>query len=298
MILVTGGTGFIGKPLLRMLNDNGLPVRVLVKPSTKTPDLPKGVPLDIAVSNLSDQRALRPAFKGVDTIIHLASAESLGAKGNMLEVDAIGTKNLVDVAADAKVKRFIFISQLGADRASYYPALKVKGIAEDHIRKSGIPFIILRSAMIYGPQDHFTVPLSRLIKVLPFIFLPGGGNNLLQPIGLQDVLTCLLWSLEPENLLNQTLDIAGAEYLSFNQIVDDIENTIGVKKRRISVSLPRYRSLTLFLAGMIRGVDFSTYWVDQLSYDRTCPVDSVLRNFGFLPARFSYSLDYLKPNNQ
>lgn len=295
MILVTGGTGFIGKSLLQMLNENGLSTRVLVKPSSKTPDLPKGLPLDIAVSNLSDQRALRPAFKGVETVIHLASAEFLGSRGNMLEVDANGTRNLVEVSAETKVKRFIYLSQLGADRASFFPALKVKAIAEDHIRKSGIPYIIMRSAMVYGPDDHFTVPLARMIKSLPVTFMPSGGSNLLQPIELRDVLTCLLWSLEPQNLLNQTLDIAGAEYLSFNQIVDSIEEVIGVKRRRVSVNIPQYRSLILFLSSMIRGVDFSTYWVDQLSYDRTCPVDSVLRNFGFLPARFSYSLNHLKP---
>lgn len=298
MILVTGGTGFIGKPLLRMLNENGYPVRVLLKPSSKTPDLPKGVSLDVAVSNLSDPRALRPAFKGVDTVIHLASAESLGAKGNMLDVDANGTRVLADIAAESNVRRFIFLSQLGADRASFFPALKVKGIAEDHIRKSGVPHTILRSALIYGPDDHFTVPLSKLIKGLPVVFLPGNGEKLLQPIELNDVLTCVLWSLESDKLLGQTVEVAGAEYLSYSQIIDSIESVIGKNKRKVPVSLPTYRWLTLFLTGMVRGANFSTYWVDQLSYDRTCPVDSVLRNFGFLPARFAYSLDHLRPTKK
>lgn len=298
MILVTGGTGFIGKSLLRMLNENGYPVRVLLKPSSKTPDLPKGVSLDIAVSNFSDPRALRPAFKGVDTVIHLASAESLGPKGNMLDVDANGTRVMAEIAAESKVRRFIYLSHLGADRASYFPALKVKGIAEDHIRKSGVPHIILRSALIYGQDDHFTLPLAKLVKGLPFVFMPSNGDKLLQPIELNDVLTCVLWSLESDKLLNQTVEIAGAEYLSFAQIIDTIETVIGKNKSKISVNLPTYRWLTVFLSGFTRGASFSTYWVDQLSYDRTCPVDTVLRNFGFLPARFAYSLDYLKPRKK
>lgn len=293
MILVTGGTGFVGKPLLRLLTENGYPVRVLLKPSNKTPDLPKGVPLDIAVSNLSDPRGLRPAFKGVDTIIHLASAEYLGIKGSILDVDANGTRNLAEVAAESNIKRFIYLSQLGADRASFYPALKIKGIAEDHIRKSGAPYIILRSAMIYGADDHFTVPLAKLIRAFPFVFMPSGGEKLMQPIQLHDVLTCLLWSLESDKLLDQTVDIAGAEYLSFSQIVGSIEEALGVNKRKIPVSIPNYRTLMLTLAGLIRRSDLSSYFVDQLSYDRTCEVDSVLRNFGFLPARFAYSLDHL-----
>ena len=110
-------------------------------------------------------------------IFHLAGAESQGSRANLLEVDMQGTENLAQAAADVGVKRFINVSHLGASRSSAYPVFKAKGIAEEHIRHSGMPYTILRSSMVYGPEDHFTTDLSRLLQMSPGIFfVPGGGR--------------------------------------------------------------------------------------------------------------------------
>ena len=144
MILVTGGTGFVGRALVRQLVANGQQVRTLIRPSPRTPNLPRGVPVEVAVVGLNDERGVRAALRGVDVVYHLAGAEHQGARGNILETDAHGTANLARAAAESRVRRFFYISHLGADRSSYYPLLKVKGIAEEHIRKSGAPFTIFR----------------------------------------------------------------------------------------------------------------------------------------------------------
>ncbi|MDO8971508.1 MAG: NAD(P)H-binding protein, partial [Saprospiraceae bacterium] len=78
MILVTGGTGFIGQALVQRLVAAGRPVRILLRPSQKSPHLPQGVPVEAAVSSLKDERGLRSALIGVDTIIHLAGGERKG----------------------------------------------------------------------------------------------------------------------------------------------------------------------------------------------------------------------------
>ena len=84
MILVTGATGFIGRSLIRHLFETGRDVRVLIRPSRRSPRLPTGVPVEAAVASLSDERAIRAALKDVDTIFHLASAESQGRDANLL----------------------------------------------------------------------------------------------------------------------------------------------------------------------------------------------------------------------
>ncbi|MFN2305065.1 MAG: SDR family oxidoreductase, partial [Anaerolineales bacterium] len=168
MILVTGGTGFIGNVLIRHLSQLGYPVKLLIRPSKNTPNLPKGLPLDVAVTSLSDEKGIRAAMKDVDIVYHLASAESLGRKAQLTEVDILGTQAITAAAASAKVERFFYISHLGADRASAYPLLKAKGIAEHAIRTSGVPYTIFRSAIAYGERDHFTNGLAFLMKVSPF----------------------------------------------------------------------------------------------------------------------------------
>jgi NADH dehydrogenase len=297
MILVTGGTGFVGRALVRQLVLNGQEVRTLIRPSPRTPSLPRGVPVEVAVTSLSDERGLRAALRGVDVIYHLAGAEHEGARANILETDARGTFNLVQAAAEMRVRRFFYVSHLGADRSSYYPLFKVKGIAEEHIRRSSVPHTIFRTSLLYGPEDHFTTTLARLIAVSPFMFLPRNGDVLIQPLWVEDLVTCLLWALETPEMVNQTYDIGGAEYFPFRQAVEIIMEAIRKRRWLVPLSLPYLRTATITVESMFPKFPFSTFWVDYLSYNRTCPVDSVTRLFGFLPARFTYRLDHLKGVN-
>lgn len=294
MILVTGGTGFVGRALLRQLVANGQEVRTLVRPSTHTPSLPRGVPVEIAVTSLNDERGLRAALRGVDVIYHLAGAEHAGARANILETDGRGTYNLARAAAEMRVRRFFYVSHLGADRSSYYPLLKVKGIAEEHIRRSGVPHTIFRTSLLYGAEDHFTTTLARLLAVSPIFFLPRDGDVLIQPLWVEDLVTCLLWGMDTPETINHTYDLGGAEYFPFRQTVEIIMETIGKRRLLVPLPLPSLRTLTISAESIFPAFPFSTFWVDYLSYNRTCPVNSITRLFGFIPARFTYRLDHLK----
>ncbi len=293
MILVTGATGFIGKPLVRQLIANGYPVRTLLKPSSQTPQLPMGIPIDVAVSGLTDERGLRAALRDVDAVIHLASAERHHGATNVLETDSQGTKMLATIAAELKVRKFIYLSHLGADRASYFPVLKLKGLAEDAIRKSDVPYTILRSSIVYGPEDRFTTSIAKLLAFFPFFFLPKNGEVLLQPLHIDDLIMSLMWTLQSEHFSRQVIEIGGAEFFSYKQICETIELEIGIDRRMMPMSLSVFRSWYLFLDSFFPDLFLSSYWVDMLSYNRTCSVDSISRNFGFLPARFNYSLQHL-----
>jgi uncharacterized protein YbjT (DUF2867 family) len=197
MILVTGGTGFIGRSLVRQLTEANLPVRLLIRPSGQSPQLPQGVPVEVAVSSLSDRRGLRSAMVGVDTIYHLAGAESGGPGRGLLEVDIRGTQAISEVAAEVGIKRIFYVSHLGADRASAYPVFKAKAIAEEYLRRSGLGATILRTAIVYGQGDAFTSGLAYLLRNIPFVFMvPEDGRTLLQPLWVEDLATCLFWALD------------------------------------------------------------------------------------------------------
>jgi len=298
MILVTGATGFIGKVLVRHLTEAGYPVRLLIRPSKQSPSLPQGVPVEVAVSKLTDLRNLRSAMMDVDIVYHLAGVEWHGARASLMDIDIQGTQMVSQVAAESGVKRMFFLSHLGADRASANPVLKAKAIAEENIRRSGVSHTIIRSALVYGLNDHFTSGLARLLNALPFFFfVPEEGNILLQPIWVEDLVTCLVWALEDELTINQTFSIGGPEYLTFNHIIQSVLEKIKLRRLIIHVFPPYLRALTVLFESIFPGLPVSVYWLDYLAVNRTTNLNALPRIFNILPSQFDQRLDHLKDTN-
>ena len=294
MILVTGATGFIGRTLVRHLSETGQEVRVLLRPSPRSPRLPKGVPVEVAVVSLNDERGVRAALRGVRQVIHLASAAGYGRRGNLLTTDIEGTRILADAAKDAGVERFVFLSHVGADRASAFPIHKAKGIAEEFIRKSGLPYTIIRATTVFGAEDRFTNNIAAILRYVPFFFpVPGDGRVLLQPLWVEDLVTALLWALQSPDTLNDTYEIGGGEYFTFRQIVETLMTVTHTRRAFLPLSIPTMRALFVTLDPLFPEAYISTYWLDYIAVNRTCSVENLPRIFGLMPARFAYRLDYL-----
>ncbi len=295
MILVTGGTGFIGNVLIRHLSNLGYPIKLLLRPSKETPRLPKGLSLEVALTSLTDEKGLRASMKDVTVIYHLASAESLGRKAQLTEVDIEGTQALLQAASQAGIERFFYVSHLGADRASAYPLLQAKAIAEYQIRSSGIPYTIFRSAIAYGERDYFTNGLAFLLKISPFfVMLPEEGSSLLQPIWVEDLATVMTWSLDMSQTINETIKIGGPEYLSFKEICEIIIGLLGIKRQFVNVKPVILNRFTEILEIIFPNFPTSVFWLDYLATNRTTNLDTLPSMFHLLPARMSYRLGYLE----
>jgi uncharacterized protein YbjT (DUF2867 family) len=294
MILVTGGTGFIGRNVLKMLTDAGYKVRTLLRPSRATPALPRGIALDVALSGLNDPRGLRAALLGVDAIIHLASGERFsGLEDNYLP-ESVGTRNLAEAAAEVGIERMLFLSHLGSDRDSAYALLRSKGESEAYIRNSGLNYTIIRSSLAYGPGDHFTTKLAMMLSLAPGVFpLPGVGKTLLQPIRVEDLATTILWALDEPATSMQRYEIGGPEFLTLREIVELVMHKSGMHRSMIDMPAPYLRWGARILERILREPLVTRHWLDYFANNRMAELNSLPRIFGLQPERMEYSMDYL-----
>lgn len=275
MILVTGATGFVGRSLMRHLAETGIEAK----------------PLDGRIQN---PFALREQLEGVHTVIHLASAESRGRVRLLRRVDIKGTQTLLEACQRTGVQHIIYLSRLGADPDAWQPLLKAKGTVERLIRRSDIPYTIVRSASAYGWGDrYFEMIVGLAIWSWPFIWLPGNGVVPVQPIWVEDVAKCLRRCLVSEAKKNKIFEIAGSERMSYYELTLQLLGMAGM--RRVVLPLPlRLLKPSVFIAfRWWYWPAISRFVADRFFVPEVANTDSVRRNFGFQPRRVHETIAYL-----
>ncbi len=254
--------------------------------------------MEVAIASMLDKRGLRAALVGVESVVHLASAEARGREAELQAVDIQGTAVLAAAARQAKVGRLIFVSHLGADLSSAFPVLRAKAIAEQSIQRSFVPATILRSSLAYGPGDRFTSAIAMLLSISPLVFpLPGNGTTALQPIWVEDLATCILWSLEEPAMAGQTYEIGGPEFLTIEQLTQLIKRVTGSRRWVVHTSPASVRALAWMMQRLLPRSPLTTFALDYLATSRMASLDALPRIFGLKPAILEQKLDYLRGRN-
>ena len=295
MVLVTGATGFIGRRVVARLSTAGYAVRCLVRPAYKERHLPPGVTVHLVAGDLADPPALRVALQNVDTVVHLASIWTERGSQTFESINTQGTVNLLEAAKEIGVGRFVFTSYPGADRNSAYPFLRSKGLAEEAVKSSGLRYTILRPSWVYGLDDSWTTLMAMTLKSVPFVCpVIGDGQTRLQPLWVEDLALCVEQCQSNLKTIGQVLALGGPGYFTFNDALDVIAQTLNVRKRRVFVRLPLARSLAQVMERLLPRPLLTTTMVDLLGVDTTTDLGSVVRAFGFEPARFADTIGYLR----
>jgi NADH dehydrogenase len=231
MLLLTGATGLVGRPLLRRLTAAGEPVRCLVRdPRRLGADR---VRVQIALGDLADPPSFRNAMRGVKTVVHLAGAIRDQPAGSIEELNGIATWRMVQAAERAGVEHFVFASALGAvshDRTRY---LRAKALAERAVLASDVRHTVFAPSLYYAPGDAFLTLLQRMAMVLPAVPVSGRGLALYQPIWAEDVAECIMAALALAPGAHGSADgheryeLAGPQTLSHEAIVELVLRAAG-----------------------------------------------------------------------
>ena len=298
MFLVTGSTSFIGRAVLRQLAAFDSPLRTLLEPSQFSPALPAGVEVDVALSSLLDERGVRAAMVGIDTVIHLAGTSMNSTVDDPLFFDVEAARILSQAAAEVGVQRFIYHSLLGADRSSAYPFLRARALAEDAIHESGIPATILRTTSLFGEDDGYTTSLAMMMAALPlFFYLPGDGSIVLQPLWVEDLATCIAWSTDDPDLAGTTHELGGPEYFSLKEMLYLIMRKASILRILVPARAPYLRAGAWLLERILRQSPVSTHWIDYLAVNRSTDLGTLPSVFGLSPSRMEDKLAYLQGKN-
>jgi NADH dehydrogenase len=290
MILVTGGTGFIGRNLIARLIADGLAIRCLL-PENRASNLPWSQPPEIIKGSLRDEETAFKAVSGAHTIIHLESAQWWGRTNDLERVELVGTRNLVTAARAARVGRIITVSQLGASLSSAYSLLRVKGMVEEVIRTSGLAYTIIRSGIVFGEDDAFINHIAMMLRASPLVYLmPGRGEVVLHPIYIDDLVEALVRSLELVDTIDTTMDIGGAEYITVEDMIYTVMRVSGVNRTVIPTPPYLLRSLSGIYSRIFPRSLMTPQWLDILATNRTAPLGNIYNYFGIRPRRFEGTL--------
>jgi uncharacterized protein YbjT (DUF2867 family) len=237
VILLTGATGTVGSALLRRLTADAQPVRALVRDQRRLGD--QRVRVQIALGDLSDPPSFRNALRGVHTVVHLAASIRDQPRGSIEELNAVATLRLVRAAERAGVERFVFFSAMNASHHSRTRFFRAKALAEEAVEQSSLETIVFRPSIVYTPGDPWLTLLDRLSR-LPAVPVSGSGRALFQPVWAEDVADAVASALS--NGAPSSLELAGPEVLSYDDIVRTVLRAANRRRRLLHVPLPLVRA--------------------------------------------------------
>ena len=288
MILVTGGTGFVGRNIVRLLAEKGQRVRCLVR-ETSPRNVLNGLDVDFCTGNILAPNTLEEAFKDIDTVIHLVGIIKEVGDATFERIHAEGTKNVLEAAKNVEVGKYVHMSALGTrpDGVSRYH--KTKWQAEEAVRNSGLRYVILRPPIICGADDEFVNMFAKMIKqtfiarIIPVI---GTGKSRMQPIYVGDVAHCFVEAAINDDISNKTYEIGGPDAITFNEILDTILKVL--QRRRIKIHIPvfMFKPLAFLMEKTMTNPPLNRDQLIMLSEDNVCDIGDMKKDFNIQPIRF------------
>ena len=288
-VLVTGGTGFTGKALVKRLTDEGHQVVALdYKKGLKTEEL-KEWGAEVVIGSVTDKKVVEGCMDGVEVVHHLAAAfRELNVSDSYYEeVNVSGIKNVLEVAFERKVSKFIYCSTCGVhgnidhppgredapiQPADYYQRTKYEAepIVNKYFKK-GMKTVILRPAAIYGPGDpeRFLMIFKRVAKGTFPMF--GSGKILYHPLYIDNLLDAFMLAMEEWKGNGKVYLIADEEFLEIENLVRKVGQALDV-----DVRIPHYPLAPVIIAGHI--------------------CEKICKPFGITPPIFPRRVDWYRQN--
>ncbi|MEP3198543.1 MAG: complex I NDUFA9 subunit family protein [Lentilitoribacter sp.] len=238
LVTVFGGSGFLGRHIVRLLAKKGFRIRV----ACRRPDLaghlqPLGNVGQITAvqANLRYRDSVDRAVVGADYVVNCVGILFERGRNTFDAVQAFGAKAIAE-AAKAQGAKLVHISAIGADKNSKADYARTKAIAEEAVLKAVKDAVILRPSIVFGPEDGFFNKFADMSRLAPALPLVGGGHTKFQPVYVADVAEAVVKGVVGEIEGGKVYELGGPEVLSFKQCLETMLKVIS--RSRPLVHLP------------------------------------------------------------
>jgi NADH dehydrogenase len=280
MILVTGASGYLGSHLVKRLVEDGKPVRALVRDRAwaQSEGRLAGLNVEWVEGDVTRPETLPAAFEKAHAVIHTVAIAIEKGSRRYEDINYRGAVNVVDAAKAAGVRRFLNISQLGADSKLPYRFLATKGQAQEYVAASGLDWTAFRPAVMWGPEDEFANSFARLVPLTPLIFpVIGDGQARFQPVWIEDVVTAVVKSLDDRSTIGQEFELAGPEVLTIAEIEQRTFAAVGARRLMIPVPIALLRLPVALMSLLLPAPPVTPSLLDLLKVDNTAKHNAMQR---------------------
>ena len=238
-VCVFGGTGFLGRRIVRRLAAGGWTVRVAVRRPDRASSALRTTRLDrvsVLCADVRDPASVAAAVSGAEAVVSAVSAYVEKGGVTFESVHERGAETLAREAAAARVARLVLVSGIGADPQSRSAYIRARGRGELLVKQAFPAATIVRPSVMFGPGDALFGTLADLGRLLPVLPLIGGGRTRMQPVYVEDVALAIACLLADRETAGRTYEIAGPAVYSLRELVGITLRLI--KKRRLLVPVP------------------------------------------------------------
>lgn len=292
-VLVTGGTGFLGRCVCRALIARGHLPRLLVRVGSEN-RIPEDIRRASRVTpgDVTSREFMENAAQSTKAIVHLAGIiREFPARGVTFEkVHVDATRHAVHAANVWGIPRFVYVSALGAAAGGPGRYFDSKGRAEEIVHRSGLAWTIFRPSGMFGPGDRFLAELGKAMRRSPFLPVPGDGKFLLQPVFVGDVAKGIVDCLDRRDTERKVFDVGGPERITYGELVDRIAAAAGIRVRKVHIAVPTIRRAARFFSRFEK-FPLTNDMLDVLLAGYVCDGDPYYAAFGMSPVSLSGYLE-------
>ncbi|MCI0432671.1 MAG: complex I NDUFA9 subunit family protein [Gemmatimonadetes bacterium] len=285
LVTVFGGTGFLGRRIVRQLRAQEVSVRV----ASRNPERGRALlgvddeRLNSVAADVHDERSVADAVAGSDAVVNAVSLYVEHGLETFQSVHVQCARRVAAQAQRAAVTRFVHVSGIGADAASPSPYIRSRGEGESAVRAAFPTAIVVRPAVMFAEDDAFLTTIVGLLRRLPAYPMFGTGRTRLQPVHVEDVAEAIARVLQRSETEPITFECGGPRVYSYEELLRTVAREAGLRTMLFPMAFPAWHALAR-IGEMLPRPPITRNQVELMELDTVASADMPgLRDLGIAP---------------